>query len=247
LFGEHLIYNAAIAILVGIVYLRYTNRNPAWIIVAMAFMPDVDIIFEFVTTNLMGINSQYAMHHGVFHNLLSMVCISILIAYALSRYNLASFSDGLICVMIGYTAHLGEDWMVYKYIYQFLFPVTTKFYGIGIIPEVGDISLTVGESVINLGGITVLLVGIAFLLASTGIFYLLERKGWLDRKPDAEPPKHFIWAKEQLNTIYTSLVVIGSGFIHPPASTGAQKPNNSIHNPTRKERQKIRHRTSNKK
>jgi len=247
LFGEHLIYNAAIALLVGIVYLRYTNRNPAWIIVATAFMPDVDVIFEFVTTNLMGINSQYAMHHGVFHNLLSMVCISILIAYALSRYNLASFSDGLICAMIGYTAHLGEDWIVYKYIYQFLFPLTTKSYGTGLIPEAGDISLNVGEYVINLGGITVLLVGVAFLLASMGVFYLMERKGWLDRKPDVESPKYFIWAKERLNSIHTNLVVMGSGFIQLPASTGAQKPNNIIHNPAKKERQKIRHRKSNKK
>lgn len=247
MFGEHLVYNAAIALLVGVVYLRYTNRNPAWIIVATAFMPDVDVIFEFVTTNIMGINSQYAMHHGVFHNLLSMVCISILIAYVLSRYDLATFSDGLVCATIGYTAHLGEDWIVYKYIYQFLFPLTTKFYGIGIIPEVGDISLNVGESVINLGGITVLLVGVAFLLASTGIFYLMERKGWLDHKPDAEPPKCFIWAKEQLNSIYTNLVVMGSDFIHPPTPAGAQKPNNITHNLTKKERQKIRHRKANKK
>jgi membrane-bound metal-dependent hydrolase YbcI (DUF457 family) len=247
LFGEHLVYNAAIALLVGVVYLRYTNRNPAWIIVATAFMPDVDVIFEFITTNLMGINSQYAMHHGVFHNLLSMVCISILIAYALSRYNLAAFSDGLICAMIGYTAHLGEDWVVYKYIYQFLFPVTTKFYGTGIIPEAGDISLNIGEFVINLGGITVLLVGVAFLLASMGVFYLIERKGWLDRKPDAEPPKCFIWVKEQLNTICTNLVVMGSGFIRPPAPTGAQKSPSIIHNLTKKERQKIRYRKSNKK
>jgi len=41
---EHLIYSAALALIVGIFFVRYTKRDPTWIIVLMTIAPDVDYV-----------------------------------------------------------------------------------------------------------------------------------------------------------------------------------------------------------
>jgi len=41
-FIEHIFYSAALAVLIGMIFSRYTGRDPSWIIIAVAFVPDVD-------------------------------------------------------------------------------------------------------------------------------------------------------------------------------------------------------------
>ena len=41
---EHLIYSAALALIVGIIFMHYTKRDPTWIIILMTIMPDVDYV-----------------------------------------------------------------------------------------------------------------------------------------------------------------------------------------------------------
>lgn len=43
---EHWIYSTAIAILVGMVYYKFTGREYSWIIIASAYAPDVDTIAD---------------------------------------------------------------------------------------------------------------------------------------------------------------------------------------------------------
>ena len=41
---EHLIYSTAIAIIAGMLWYKYTGRDPSWIIIASAFAPDFNIV-----------------------------------------------------------------------------------------------------------------------------------------------------------------------------------------------------------
>ena len=43
---EHLIYSTAIAIVADMVYYRYVGRDYSWIIIASAYAPDIDVIFN---------------------------------------------------------------------------------------------------------------------------------------------------------------------------------------------------------
>ena len=43
---EHLIYSTAIAIVAGMVYYRSVGRDYSWIIIASAYAPDIDVIFN---------------------------------------------------------------------------------------------------------------------------------------------------------------------------------------------------------
>ena len=43
---EHLIYSTAIAIAAGMVYYRSVGWDYSWIIIASAFAPDIDTIFN---------------------------------------------------------------------------------------------------------------------------------------------------------------------------------------------------------
>jgi hypothetical protein len=43
---EHIIYSAALAVIVGMIFSRYTGRDPSWIIIALAFVPDIDFALE---------------------------------------------------------------------------------------------------------------------------------------------------------------------------------------------------------
>jgi hypothetical protein len=44
--SEHLIYSTAIAIIAGMIWYKYTGRDPSWIIIASAYAPDFDIVAE---------------------------------------------------------------------------------------------------------------------------------------------------------------------------------------------------------
>ena len=50
--AEHFIYSAALAILVGMVFYQYTRRDPSWIIIICALVPDLDVIANRLLTLL---------------------------------------------------------------------------------------------------------------------------------------------------------------------------------------------------
>ena len=43
---EHWIYSIAIAIIVGMIYYRFTGRDYSWIIIASAYIPDSDMFID---------------------------------------------------------------------------------------------------------------------------------------------------------------------------------------------------------
>ena len=77
---EHWIYSTAIAILVGMVYYKFTGRDYSWIIIASAYAPDVDMAAD-IALKKIGITVLVygsPISHGNFHN------IAVLLVYAVS-------------------------------------------------------------------------------------------------------------------------------------------------------------------
>jgi len=166
-FIEHLIYSAALAVIVGMIFSRTTGRDPSWIIIAVAFVPDIDLALEKIG-RLPGITLPVIIHHGDLHNILVLVVFSLVFAVILQWFGIG-FIDGLICSAIGFAAHLFEDALVYKPAYAFLWPISTQNFGLGIIQETRNLGIASS---------TVLLIGLILLAGAVLVRTLVEGKGW---------------------------------------------------------------------
>lgn len=134
--AEHIIYSAAIAILVGMLFYRFTGRDSSWIIILCAFAPDIDFIANRVLTRS-GFTLLFEGHtisHGVFHNIAIMVIFGILVAFLLHPFGIRFF-DAFFFSVIGFGAHLFEDALVYDPGYAFLWPLSSKVLGLRLLPN----------------------------------------------------------------------------------------------------------------
>jgi len=165
---EHLIYSAALAVIVGMIFSRFTGRDPSWIIIAVAFVPDIDYVLEMLN-GLTRHVLPLGLHHGDLHNILLLVVFSLLLAAFLQWFGIR-FIDGLICSAIGIAAHFFEDALVYNPAYAFLWPITTHVFGIGIMQE--------PRNLFGLASSTVLLIGIILLALAVLVRTLIEGTGW---------------------------------------------------------------------
>lgn len=168
---EHMIYSAALALVVGMIFMYYTGRNPSWLVIVMTIAPDTDFI---VNRIMMACNCQYPLilNHGDFHNLISMLFFSLVAALILSRYTKMNFGDILCCSMIGFAAHLVEDFVVYTAWYSYFYPWSSRVYGVAIIPETGDL--------FGLADAHVLVVGVLLLTLAVGVRMYFDG-GWTIR------------------------------------------------------------------
>jgi hypothetical protein len=68
---EHLIYSTAIAIIAGMLWFKRTGRDPSWIIIASAFVPDFDLVAGelFKKLDLSILTNGSPIRHGDFHNI----------------------------------------------------------------------------------------------------------------------------------------------------------------------------------
>jgi len=83
--SEHIIYSAALAILVGMVFYKFTGRDPSWIIIVCSIAPDLDELANPVLRRL-GISlllDGSPIKHGTFHNIAFMVVFGIAVAFLL--------------------------------------------------------------------------------------------------------------------------------------------------------------------
>jgi len=135
--AEHIIYSTAIAILVGMLFFKYTGRDYSWIIILCAWAPDIDVIANPVLTRF-GFTLLFEGHrisHGVFHNIAVMVIFGILVAFLLHPLGIRFF-DALFFSIIGFGAHLVEDALVYKVGYPYLWPFSSQELGWGLLPNI---------------------------------------------------------------------------------------------------------------
>ena len=177
--SEHIIYSAALAILVGMIFYRFTGRDSSWIIILCAWIPDIDLIANGVL-NRFGFTLLFEGHkitHGVFHNIAMMVIFGILVAFLLNPFGIRFF-DALFFAVIGFGAHLFEDALVYKAGYPYLWPFLSKDLGFGLLPNI----LTEENYFRDFFGIAntyVLIVGLVVLLGAIIIRTYAEGPAWI--------------------------------------------------------------------
>jgi hypothetical protein len=165
---EHIIYSAALAVIVGMIFSHYTGRDPSWIIIALAFLPDIDVALARIQKwNWTDI--PFEIHHGDFHNILFLLVISLLFATVL-RYFGIRFIDALICSAIGIGAHLVEDILVFDPAYAFLWPFTSKIFSWGILEG--------PHNVFWIANSTVLIIGLILLYGALLLRTRIEGTGW---------------------------------------------------------------------
>jgi membrane-bound metal-dependent hydrolase YbcI (DUF457 family) len=170
---EHILYNLSIAILIGIVYNKYTNRNPTWLIVAAAYLPDIDYILQSIWI-MLGINpGLLTPYHGDFHNIVFVSLLIIIFAYIYKKYYNGLFIDGIICIGIGGFAHILEDIIVYDHNYYLLYPFSKlPFHTPNWIPETRN--LVIGDSYIIFIGICCIIFALVFKFAIEGEYRFIH-------------------------------------------------------------------------
>ena len=177
--SEHIVYSTALAILIGMLFHKYTGRDCSWIIILCAWAPDIDLIANGVLTRF-GFTLLFEGHkisHGVFHNIAVMVIFGIMVAFFLHPFGLRFF-DAFLFSVIGFGAHLVEDALVYTVAYPFLWPFSSNDQGWGLLPNI----LTEEEYVrdfFRIANTEVLIVGVVFLLVAIIIRTYIEGPSWI--------------------------------------------------------------------
>lgn len=128
--AEHLIYSAAVAILI---YTVYRKKEVLYIIIGSAYAPDTDIIADYILKKVGIVMLIYGepIKHGDFHNMLVLIIYAILIALLLNTIHIR-MKDSFILASIGFGAHLFEDALVFNPGYRFFWPISDKIYGLGL-------------------------------------------------------------------------------------------------------------------
>jgi membrane-bound metal-dependent hydrolase YbcI (DUF457 family) len=165
---EHLFYSTALAVIVGMVFFRYTGRDPSWIIIAVSFVPDLDLVLQKLPT-MAGDLLPAVIKHGGFHTILFLIMFSMGCALLFSSLGIR-LSDALICSFTGISAHLFEDALIAKSAYAFFWPVSAQRYGIGIMTETWNF--------FNIGNTEVIGIGLVLLFVAIVIRTLVDGSGW---------------------------------------------------------------------
>jgi membrane-bound metal-dependent hydrolase YbcI (DUF457 family) len=115
------------------VYYRFTGRDYAWIIIASAYVPDIDMIVDAVLKKLGVTVLVYGspISHGNFHNIAVLLLFAAAVALLLHPIGI-KLKDAFFFASIGFAAHLFEDALVFNPGYAFFWPLSIQKFGIGI-------------------------------------------------------------------------------------------------------------------
>ncbi len=155
--SEHLLYSLAIALVFGAVYNRLTGRDYWWIILASAFVPDMDLIADAVLRKL-GITVLVfgaPIGHGHFHNILVMLFYAAVVAFLLHPLGIRLI-DSFVFASAGFAAHMFEDAIVANPAYPFLYPLTVHRFGIGLFSYHADLWGIADREVLIMGAVSVI-------------------------------------------------------------------------------------------
>jgi len=169
----------ALAIIVGMLYYKYTGRDHSWIIILCAWIPDFDIIAKSFLNKLgfVVLFEGQPIHHGTFHTIAMMVIFAILMAFLLHPFGIR-FIDSLFFATIGFGAHLFEDALVYKVGYMFFWPFSTEIWGLGLLPNMMNEEYYI-KDFFRAANTEVLIIGIAFLIVAMIIRTYVEGSTWI--------------------------------------------------------------------
>jgi hypothetical protein len=178
--AEHILYSAALAVLVGTVFYTYTGRDRSWIIILCAWAPDIDF-FAHSALSWLGFEVFFEGHwitHGTFHNITVMVIFGIVMAFLLHPFGI-KFFDSLFFSILGFGAHLVEDALVYDPGYRFLWPLSSQVLGLAWLPAMLSEEYYV-KDFFGIANTQLLIIGLVCLLVAIIIRTWYERSlSWI--------------------------------------------------------------------
>lgn len=179
---EHLIYSSALAIFIGMIHYKYFNRDYSWIIIASAYIPDLDMISGSLL-KILGITPLIGRHnitHGDFHNVMILAFYAIFLAILLHTFGY-KFLDSAIFAGIGFSAHLFEDALVFRDGYSFFFPFVRQRLGIGLFCKECSLchSCHYNPDFYGIANKEVLIIGLILLLSSAALRAKYEGPRWI--------------------------------------------------------------------
>jgi hypothetical protein len=171
---EHWIYSTAIAIIVGMIYYKLTGRDYAWIIIASAYVPDIDMIADTVLKKIGVTVLVYGspISHGDFHNIAVLLLFAAAVALLLHPIGIR-LVDSFFFASMGFAAHLFEDALVFNPGYAFFWPLSIQKFGIGIFNYSRDWYGIADKEVLIVG-----LIAVVFCVILRTAY---EGKGWIKR------------------------------------------------------------------
>jgi len=171
---EHLIYSTVIAIIAGMLWYKYTSRDPSWIIIASAFAPDFDIFSGELLKkfDMIILINGAPITHGDFHNIAFLLLFASAAALVLRLVGMR-FGDSFLFAGIGFGAHMFEDALIANPAYAFFWPISGQKFGIGFFDYKPDLY--------GIASLDVLIVGVIFMVLCGGIRAFYEGKGGIRR------------------------------------------------------------------
>jgi hypothetical protein len=168
---EHLFFNIAVAIIVGMVYQRVAGRDPTIIIVLAAFLPDVDVAVHTGMHVLAWIfGTPLLLYHGAFHNILVLAAISLAVAVIGSRVGIR-FGDAFLCTAIGYGTHLFCDAVAYNEVPYLLWPLGPA--------RTGQVPFWYSPDLLGIAQGSVLAIALLLALLAALVRTAVEGRGWI--------------------------------------------------------------------
>jgi len=167
----HLVYSTALAIVFGMLYSRITGREYSWLIIASAYVPDIDIFADALLRKV-GITVLVfgaPIHHGDFHNIAVLALYATAVAFVLHPLGVM-FRDSLVFAGVGFGAHLFEDALVFNPGYRFLWPLTMEKFGLGWISY---------HPVQGIGDLHVVAIGLGMVGACMLLRLIIDGTGWM--------------------------------------------------------------------
>lgn len=177
--AEHLVYSAAIAVIAGMLFYRYTGRDSSWIIILCTYFPDLDKIGDRILNSLgfTVLFEGHTVHHGTFHTIAAMLVFGVIIAFLLHPLGIRFF-DGFVFTIIGFGAHLLEDALVYPSNYMYLWPLSREKLGLNWFPIAGA-EESYHADFFHIANTEVLFIGLIILCIAILVRTRFEGPGWL--------------------------------------------------------------------
>lgn len=174
---EHAIFTAVFCVLVGLIYERYTNRNPVWIMWFAMLIPDADFVVQIVWEAVFPLKFS-PITHGDFHNVFFLIVFALFIGWYIWKHTNIRFDDATLCIVLGFTAHLAEDALVNGKVYHFYIPLSHQGWYQGFILKPLD-DIVFAHNVIGSTNITA--IGILLLILAVMIRGNIQGYDWLKK------------------------------------------------------------------
>lgn len=154
------------------IYYRAYGRDPSWIIIISAYIPDLDLIATplFQKFGIEVYFNGHLLHHGDFHTFGSLIVYAAILGLILLPFGI-KFFDAFLFGGIGFAAHIFEDSLVYGARDMYLWPLTTQKIGI----EVFDYH----RDWFGVADTNVLIVGVILFLIAVIIRTHFDGRDWI--------------------------------------------------------------------